>query len=348
MTENDGTTTAYCFSTPIYHEQSRRLVSRTFRREGEGYRCTGSNAETTVTADGIYLQNGEGGARVTLGHHLPLSGDARRITCGTLSLSPSANGLLFDSASTREGLRLHLTAEVSAYLTVRANSKCFALMCEEFRPFLSLTAIGVTDPMGRICAPARVAFQQEEENRHTLTVAPLEAVGTRLLFELNLYEPKLFQDTTVESGNPQENNAYGGVAFLGDSAAYGEQWLYTRPDLSRLPALLDRPIRKARLYLPNLSGRRILLSAHRCAQRFCSFGSTWDNKVPLADGSAPSQSVADYDMLDLTGLLTAPGTGALLQTEGLILRTGVKGSGFTAVATGDSYTTPQVLEITFR
>lgn len=347
VTENDGASTAYCFSTPIYHAISRRLVTGAFQPWETGYRCVGSNAETTVKAGEIYLQNGEGGARVTFENAAPPSGDAGGVTCGTWRLTSSANGVLFNTASTRGGVRLQLTAETPP-LPVRANGKYFALMSEEFRPFLTVSAIGVTDPMGRVCAPAAVTFQQLDDNRYTVVAAPLEAVGSRLLFEVNLYEPKLFQDTTVESRNPQENNAFGGVAFLGDSAAYGEQWLYTRPDLTKLPMLLDRPVRSVRLYLPNLSGRRLRLTAHRCVQRFCSFGSNWENKVPLADGEAESESIDGFERLDLTALLTHPPARALQPSEGLILRSAVKGSGFTALATGDSYSTPQILEITFK
>lgn len=345
--ENDGSTTAYCFSTPIYNESSRRIVSPTFRNEGGSFLHTGSNAETAAAPGEITLSNREGSLRVELDGFQPPQGDARKITYGGLELTPAANGVLCSAVSQKEGFALRLTTQ-TPFLRIRASSKYFALMSEDFRPFMTLSALGVSDSTGNVCAPAEVGYQQLDDRSYAVTIKPLAGIGNRLLFELNLYEPKLFQDTTVDSANPQENNAFGAAAFIGNTAALGEQWLYTRPDLERFPALRNRHIKRIRLYLPNLSGRRLTLCAHRTAQRFCSFGSNWENKVAVGSGAAKSSAVGRYEMLELTELLTDPRTGAFIQSEGLIFRTGEKGSGFTAVATGDSYSAPQILEINFR
>ena len=52
--------------------------------------------------------------------------------------------------------------------------------------------------------------------------------------------------------------------------------------------------------------------------------------------------------LDVTHILTDSKTGFIKRSEGWVVRTKVKGSGFAAVATGDSYDTPQLLEMNFR
>ena len=44
-----------------------------------------------------------------------------------------------------------------------------------------------------------------------------------------MYERKLFLDTTVESKNIDVNNAFGSIAFIGNTDIFGEQWLYSRP-----------------------------------------------------------------------------------------------------------------------
>ena len=46
--------------------------------------------------------------------------------------------------------------------------------------------------------------------------------------------------------------------------------------------------------------------------------------------------------------MTDSKTGFIKRSEGWVVRTKVKGSGFAAVATGDSYYAPQILELNFQ
>lgn len=90
------------------------------------------------------------------------------------------------------------------------------------------------------------------------------------------------------------------------------------------------------------------LSAHGISARFCSFGSTWENRIPQSAHESDSQESVSYIDLNITHLLKEQNTGFIKRSEGLILRTKVKDSGFFAIATGDSYYAPQILEINFR
>ncbi len=344
--EENGSHTAYCFGTPIYHAVSRQLISCRFQRQENGFCFAGSNAWGELAPGEITMRNREGAVKAVW-DNCYLSGDSTKVCFGGAQVMPSLNGLLFQVPSTRAGTTLCLYAE-KPFLRVRANSKYFALMSEEFRPYTTLSAIGVSDALGSVCAPAEVLYQQIDDQRYTVTVRPLDGIGQSLWFEWNLYESKLFQDTTVESNHPQENNAFGGIAFLGNSQAFGEQWLYVRPDWDKIPLLLEKQIIRMRWFLPNLSGRSLRLSAFRTAQRFCSFGSNWENKTGLAHPVADTCSIPRYEILDLTGSLTDPATHFLQRSEGLILRASVKKSGFVALATGDSYSYPPILEINFR
>lgn len=49
VSEKDGSTTAYYFSTPIYNKKSRRLIDLALRETPQGLRAVGSNAEITVS-----------------------------------------------------------------------------------------------------------------------------------------------------------------------------------------------------------------------------------------------------------------------------------------------------------
>jgi hypothetical protein len=178
--------------------------------------------------------------------------------------------------------------------------------------------------------------------------SPVSSIGNAVMFEINLYEPKLFQDTTVESKNPGENNAFGSTAFIGDSETFGEQWLYSRLDYSKISEVVGREIRKVILHIPQYNDSRVALDVFTPVQRFCSFGSTWDNKIAYAAKTAESSAMQRYHNLDLTALLTDRRNHSFIMPEGLVLKSKIKGSGYAAVATGDNYFTPQILEINYK
>lgn len=343
--ENDGSKTAYCFSVPIYNSQTRKIVDVSFKRSDDEYHLTGSNAHMTIAQD-IRLETPDGSCALSLRGDRACP-EENRLFWGEYVLRPTTNGLAVQ-ADCSDGKQVEFVLTCSrSFMGVRANDKYFALMSEEFKPFITISCIGVTDGGEYLIAPAQIDYQKESDERYAISLSSKSPMGRRLLFEINLYEPKLFQDTTVESQNPKVNNAFGGTAFIGNTAAFGEQWLYARPDFSRLPELLDKQIRKAVLHLPKLSRSDVPLTAYRVARRFCSFGSTWDNRIDMAGSIANSTAAPGYQSLDLTNLIRDPVTQTITPLEGLILRTAVKGSGFSAVATGDSYYTPQILEINF-
>ena len=222
-----------------------------------------------------------------------------------------------------------------------------ALMSEKFRPFVSISCIGTEDEVGNIIAPAKINYQKLSNCQFTITINPCSTLGKSVLIEMNLYEPKLFQDTTVESKNPQTNNAFGSIAFLGTTNDFGEQWLYSRPDFPKIHELRDKKILHATLYLPKINNNPTQLSAHKVSSRFCSFGSTWLNKIAESVLLSDSQITAHYINLDLTTLFSDK-YGKLITSEGIILRTQKKDSRFSVIATADNYLSPQILEVNYK
>lgn len=105
---------------------------------------------------------------------------------------------------------------------------------------------------------------------------------------------------------------------------------------------------KAVLHMPKLNYSKVELSAYKVAARFCSFGSTWDNKLASVASVSDSSSNNGYQNIDLTPLLINPQTKTIAKSEGLILKPQIKGSGFSAITTADSYFAPQILEINFK
>jgi hypothetical protein len=166
-------------------------------------------------------------------------------------------------------------------------------------------------------------------------------------FEINLYESKLFQDTTVESACPDRNNAYGAIGFIGNTKQFGEQWLYSRPDFSKIPDLTSKRIDKVLFHIPVLNGCSDTLDVFIPEKRFCSFGSTWSNKINVSQRVSSANNDGRYITIDSTNLFTSPNDHELIYNEGLILKK-PKGNTNVAISTGDCYFAPQILEIKFK
>lgn len=345
VNETDGTKTAYYFSSPIYNSRTRKAVDMKFHsKDGVAY-TTGSNANITVGSN-IRMENSEGSCVISLSENISHISETE-IICTNKRLYPTANGIAIRSLC-NQGKECTFSVEISKpFLAVRANDKYFALMSERFRPFVSFSCIGTSDANGNIISPAKISYHKITDRKYTISVFPCSSLGKSVLIEVNLYEPKLFQDTTVESKNSKVNNAFGSIGFIGSTKEFGEQWLFSRPDFTKLSGLNDKKILRAVLHLPKLNTGAVELIASKVAARFCSFGSTWDNKIAEAASFNESQITDHYIDLNLMPVLTDK-HGRLQRGEGFILKTKKKNSGFSVIATGDNYFTPQILEVNYR
>lgn len=345
LSESNGTKTAYYFATPIYNRTSRKMIDLRFYSNGGTVFASGSNANITIS-DNVRMENADGSCIVNLPQKADFISD-RELHCGADVIYPTSNGIAYKGVIKGKG-SLTLDIEVDQpFLQVRCNDRCFALMKEKFRPLMVISCIGTLDFSGNVIAPARSEYQKLTDKKYRLTFIPASPLGHSILFEANLYENKLFQDTTVESKNTSVNNAFGGIGFLGATKDYGEQWLYTRPDVSKMPELNDKKILRAILHLPRLNSSDIQLNIAKASARFCSFGSTWENKIAESTSLPNPQIAGRYIDLDLTKLITDK-YGRLTVSDGLILKVQKKDFGFSVIATADNYLFPQIFEINYR
>lgn len=343
--ESNGTKTAYYFTAPIYNNRTGKAVDMKFHANGGTIFATGSGTNTTIS-NSIRMENAEGSCVASLLDRARLISE-HEACCGREHIYLTTNGVAIKSAHA-DGKPYSFTVEISKpFLEVRANDKYFALMSEKFRPFVAVSCLGTADANGNIISPAKVTYQKITDRKYTITISPCSILGKSVAFELNLYEAKLFQDTTVESKNPKTNNAFGSVGFIGSTKEFGEQWLYTRPDFSKMNELNDKKLLRAILHLPKLNRNAVELTASNVSARFCSFGSTWDNKIAEASTIADSQITDDYMDLNMMPIL-ADKHGRLVRGEGFILKAKKKDSGFAVIATGDNYFAPQILEMNYR
>lgn len=344
--ENDGTKTAYYFSSPIYNQKTRKLVDMKFCENGDTICAIGSNANISLSQK-LLMENSEGSVSLELFQkpRLVSPWEARLDSC---ILSPTTNGVAVKCDIEKSLVNTFTIETAQPYLNVRANDRCFVLMKEEFRPSVILSCVGSLDASGNVIAPAKIEYQKLTDRKYKITVLPTSPMALSVLFELNLYENKLFQDTTVESANPSVNNAFGVIGFIGNSSAYGEQWLYSRLDYTRISEVMDKRVHKIVLHMPKLNRSNVEVSAFKVTARFCSFGSNWYNKISDGTLVADSLTMNGYQSLDITCLLVDPRTRTISNSEGFILKSKIKGSGFSVLATGDSCFAPQILEVNYR
>ena len=344
--EQNGTKTAYYFSAPIYNTTTKKGVDLKFKNIGNIACSFGSNTEIRVSNE-VYMKNAENYCRLSLTNAVSQIKE-HEVQCGKDTLLLTTNGVACN-AYIKEKLNISFELEVGIpFMNVTANDKCVCFMREQFRPFMTVSCIGTVNGSGEVIAPARITYRQIDDRKYVFTLTPCSPIGEHVMFEVNLYEEKLFQDTTVESLNPKTNNAFGSTAFIGNTAEYGEQWLYSRPDFMKMQELMDKHIQYAVLYLPKYNQSKVELSAYNIAARFCSFGSNWENKIAISTAIVDSNATLHYHALDITSLISDERTKFFKYSEGLILKSKIKGSGFAAIATGDSYFAPQILEINYK
>ena len=333
--ENIGHT-AYCFSAPIYNLYNGRLVSLDFEMKGEELRFEGSNCTVIISDKMCVLENKKGKISVCF--------DEAILAPNTdFEVNPNLNGLTFKVK--RDKLNFKLKTE-NYKGNVRFNDQNLSLMWDQFIPFASISCLGVYDQSKNIF-PLELYFTDKTNGEFDVEVCSKIFSG-EICFEITLYEAKLFQDTTVESQNPDKNNVYGTIGFIGNSAEFGEQWLYSRPDFSKISEMYSKYIERVLLHIPIWHNTKDCLDIYVPERRFCSFGSTWNNKIDHNGKKLSSSSDGQYLTVDVTSAFTDSFVHQLSYNEGLIMKKAKGEKEYVAISTSDSYSFPQILEIKFK
>ena len=333
--------TAYCFSAPIYNTSSRQLVHRNFEKIHNGYAFKGSNSTVSVCENRCVLENADGRAIILLQESPTLNG-VKKATPSAVTVTPTLNGLRFSARN--KNIRFLLQSEAKQE-SIRHTPTCFTLMKEAFKPFLSVAALYAADEKGNLF-PAELSYRDKGAQTYEVELSCKKSYAS-VLFEINLYEAKLFQDTTVESAHPDSNHAYDAVGWIGKTELFGEQWLYSRLDLSKISDLTAERVEHVFLHIPVLNQSTEGLDVFVPTSRFCSFGSTWNSKASASAKALNTTCSGRYLTLDVTSLFTNSTEHSLIYTEGLILKKPRGNAPFIAISTGDCYSAPQILEIKF-
>lgn len=344
--EHDRTKTAYCFGIPIRTPSNDTLVDLRFHHSGRESTFAGTEATVSV-ADSLCLMNRYGQCDIALPGRIAKKAqdvidieDATRRT----EIRPTPNGVLLTMNQPGATPMPCLTLRMNrTFPSVCTNGKYFAVMREKHIPFVTVSCLGVLNAGGKITAPCEVRYEKKNDSEYVLLFSGAGKGTSRMAVEINLQETKLFQDTTVESGHPEMNNAFGGVSFLGNTDHFGEQWLYARLVMADLPQLRNGHVLKAVLHIPNMGLHTKPLTVHRVAKRFCSFRSDWQNKIPPTDKVAVSTASGGYYHLDMTKLLG----NFREKSENYVIRANPTDKPV-VIPTGDSFYAPQILEVKFQ
>ena len=343
INETDGTKTAYYFSSPIYNINSKKLIDLKFT-DTTTPRLIGSNAQITFS-NSIKLNNTNGNCFIALNNHIERISD-HELHEGENIILPTTNGFVYKLPITNTSHHSIKLKTDRSFSTTRANNKYFAFMIDKFTPFVYVSAIGIEDINGYINSPFTVANRKISELEYEISISDNIGKGKYFVFEINMYEKKLIQDTTVESFYPKVNNAFGSTAYIGTTSAFGEQWLYSRIDYMRMSDISGCRVKNATVYIPKLSSNDLDISAYKVSERFCSFGSNWNNKKSESNYVNRSYSTDRYVVIDITSALIHEKSKQVIATNGLILKP-TKKKDFVSITTGDSCFLPQIIAINY-
>ncbi len=341
--EEDFSKTAYYFSTPIFNLENRKIVDLVFKQIGKFVTYEGSNSKLTFSTNVLSVKNGEGEAIIKFPNKISAVSKKKIFMSGD-EINPTLNGFLYTAQCNDDGLVIEISVDKQLQ-NIRASSKYFSFMVDKFRPFITISSVGTVDSANKIVAPAVLSYRRIDSTSFAITIKPCNG-NNRVCAEVNLYEDKLSQDTTVESMRQDENNTFGSVAFIGRTPELGEQWLYSRPVTSKMVELDNKFINSVILHLPKLSEEEASFKAFRVSSRFCSFASNWSNKKIQSSYISASVNEGDYYKIDLKGLMTTHG-GTLLSSEGFILKPEKSFEEYALISTGDCCFAPQVFEINY-
>lgn len=343
--EKDKTQTAYFFSCPI-RNLNRKPVELRFDNSEDRSIFRGSNCEISIS-DKIMFRNSNGSCQVSF----PLGITKRTntsISYEHMTVFPTFNGLAFKvDSGALENIDFTLSLKSNCD-DLRMNSKYIAFMTQWLEPLITVLCTGTLGKNGEVSGDAELICRKTSSKTISIKMRAKHSEAKYVMFEINMYEPKLLQDTTVESKKPDENNVFGNTAFIGTSNCCGEQWLFSRMDFSKIVDLVPHEINSAKLHLPKLNDSNLMISAYKVKKRFCSFGSNWKNKVGVGDFVSRSYNNGDYISLDITGFLINNESKKLIYTDGLLLKCDDAQNQFVVVPTADSCYSPQIVEINYR
>ncbi len=338
-----GVKSAYYFSTPVFRKSDNKFIKPNFQKCAEYFFYNGSNGTTKIYGDHAVLNNGTVEIHLSWNErkNILMSENGNLLKTQDMVIFPTFNGI----AIRQRANKVKLYIKASKHFDVRSNTKYFAFMKSQFEPVVTFNAMFAENRYRDIFYNTVLRSRKITDTSYEIEITSDSSDAFQLTYDINLYEPKLIQDTTVESKMPKENNAYGNISFLGISNCFGTQLLYSRIDVSKMDLPTDLKIDTVKLHIPYyaVNGNDFRISVP--IKRFCSFGSNWNNKIPYSNAVLSGTRNNGYITFDISKYVISK-TGKWNPNEGFVIQS--RGEHFSIIGTGDNYYTPQIIEITFK
>lgn len=343
ISKSDNNMKAYFFSVPILSQTTKKIVNSKIEKRDGVYYYNGSNCEVKIYNDRIMLCKGK---EIIFLHfnaqkNIVLSEDGSYLKAEDIIFFPTFNGIIIKQRGNKAKIKMESTTQKD----VKNNSKNFAFMQSKFEPVVTFNAMFAENRYRDTFYNIMLHSNKITDNLYELELIASNENAFQLTYDINMYEPKLIQDTTVESKNPCENNAYGNISFLGKSSCLGIQFLYSRVDMEKMDLPTNIQILNVKIHIPyyTINGNDFRISVP--VKRFCSFGSNWNNKIPYSNDVLLGIRNNGYITFDISKYVISK-TGKWNPNEGFVIKS--QGEHFSIIGTGDNYYTPQIIEITFK
>ena len=343
ISKSDNNMKAYFFSVPILSQTTKKIVNSKIEKRDGVYYYNGSNCEVKIYNDRIMLCKGK---EIIFLHfnaqkNIVLSEDGSYLKAEDIIFFPTFNGIIIKQRGNKAKIKMESTTQKD----VKNNSKNFAFMQSKFEPVVTFNAMFAENRYRDTFYNIMLHSNKITDNLYELELIASNENAFQLTYDINMYEPKLIQDTTVESKNPCENNAYGNISFLGKSSCLGIQFLYSRVDMEKMDLPTNIQILNVKIHIPYymINGNDFRISVP--VKRFCSFGSNWNNKIPYSNDVLLGIRNNGYITFDISKYVISK-TGKWNPNEGFVIKS--QGEHFSIIGTGDNYYTPQIIEITFK
>lgn len=348
--ERNRSYTAYCFSVPIRNRDNNQITSLNYNHVNCRSYHSGSNSLAEIN-ERIELSSAEGNCVITLpGRCIKRTvdklfwGDPLDNNHSKTEIIPTLNGIAI-KAFCGNGMPYQFYLNINRDpFNIINTPKCFSFMISNFSPLVSVSCIGSLSSKMDLTGPCSLDAIPLKPSLYRITVTPTAQQTDYVLIEINMHEPKLMQDTTIDSQRPQESNTFGSISFLGTTDYFGEQWLLTKIDMLALHQLFNRKIHKCLFHVPTFSLDNVKLQASIPSERFCSFASNWDNRTAIERPLTTAEATNGYYHFNISPLIVGPKTTLTPKIAHLVITVEEK---YAVVSTGDSYFAPQILEFNY-
>lgn len=335
--EQNNSKTAYCFSIPV-RTDSGKIIQQKWRKSRNGWSYKSIGGNIFIEEDKMRMKNKTGECLFVFPDRCE-SYNNDKVVRNYSDILPTPNGTCIRTRL-GQGREYHLILDsFSEGIKITKNDKYISLIAKSGAPFVVMSGVCTTDSENKVRGAVDLYATKNSDKKIDIRIKPKTPVGTIMYIDIAFYQTTLFQDTTIESLHPKQNNIYGSSANIGLSVPYGEQLLYSKlmPGLIREP--LNREILTAIWHIPCHGQPGTDIALVNIEKPFFPEQLKWENKPSFQKNLAKTTLKGNYLNINVTNLIQADFQGVLKAHST---------RGFSSISTANCNYAPQVLEINYK